>query len=984
MNIKNFHQKIAIFTLLILLLMASLIPLSASTNDEATWIPFIPGSMPGSTSEVLPKSSDNLGICVDSNFLGMYSLTTIINETRFNVLNIPNAGHTSTIGKPAVPTITRFIEIPDGVQASFEVIYSDMQVLEGYNVVPARESATDNVNATEPPFVIDTALYSTDAFYPLNTVSLEGIDKQDPIIMRGHRLVALTLNPVQFNPITQQLKVYSKIEVRINYDEPAQVGPLDPRLLSPAFEELLEAFVLNYQPRPITMYKIFQPMVVAYSGSISVIDSEESPNGEMTGADYLIITHDDFYHEIRELATWKNIKGLATMIVNTSQIGVDPTADDITDYIKDAYDTWSPAPSYVLLVGDSEFIPPHYKTQHPSSYHGPAANRGLIGTDLYYATVHGTDYYPDIYIGRLSVDTTAQTATIVNKILEYEKNPPDPIAQEDFYTSVTSSAMFQDDDLDGFEDRRFVLTCEEIRDHLLAEGYTVDRIYYADPGSIFPPVPAVNPTNYNNGDYATGAAIPAALLSANGFLWDGDTLDVRNNITDGRFLIYHRDHGLSRNGWNHRPAAENGQWWGTFDGWGDPRYTQADIAVLNNGDLLPVVLSIECQSGWFDGEVDQDHQPAAAPTLNYTRNFESFSEEIVRRQNGGAIAAIGSTRNSFSGYNDQLVRGFIDAIWPDFDPDYASGGLYDLGQVLVFGKIYMAHKHAYDTSITYYGNLVKETFELFHLFGDPELSIWTEPPRVLDVSHPDEIGSQGSQNFVVNVTDQGTGAPIHYAKVCLWKDSEVYIVAYTDPDGGAYFNVYPTSDGDMTKTVPKHKYLPYEETISVTPGGATLTVTPDSGPAASNPSFQGNGFDGTELVDIYFGGTAVDDTVTDASAGAFTKTVEVPAGPIGPINVRAVGRFSGRVAVTVFRRLPDQALPDPYTYSQWDQTTWTLNPAGGDPRWNNPAIILYERASGTQVASNDLRVGTTYTIKADIHNAGTVDATDTEVTFEWG
>jgi hypothetical protein len=36
------------------------------------------------------------------------------------------------------------------------------------------------------------------------------------------------------------------------------------------------------------------------------------------------------------------------------------------------------------------------------------------------------------------------------------------------------------------------------------------------------------------------------------------------------------------------------------------------------------------------------------------------------------------------------------------------------------------------------------------------------------------------------------------------------------------------------------------------------------------------------------------------------------------------------------------------------------------------------------VASNDLRVGTTYTVKADIHNAGTVSATDTEVTFEWG
>ena len=981
MNITYLNRKTALFTLILFLFTVSLIPTITSTNDESIWITFIQGATPGSTSEILPKSSDTMGLCVDSNFLGMYSITTIINETRYNVLNIPNAGHVSTIGEPAVPMITRFVEIPDGVEASFEVIYSDMQVLEGYNVIPVRESAMDLANASEPPFIIDKSLYQTDAFYPLNIVSLEGVDGQDPIILRGHRLVALTLYPVQFNPVTQQLRVYSKIEVRINYDEPAQVGPLDPRLLSPVFEELLESFVLNYQPRPLTMDK-FVPMLWAYSPSMSSTDID-SPDDGITGVDYLIITHDDFYREIRELAFWKNRKGLRTMIVNTSQIGVNPTADDIADYIKDAYDTWSPAPSYVLLVGDSEFIPPHYETQHPSPSHGPAATPGLIGTDLYYATVHGTDYFPDIYIGRLSVDTTAQTTTIVDKILEYEQNPPDAVAQADFYTSATSSAMFQDDNLDGFEDRRFVLTCEEIRDHLLAEGYAVDRIYFADPGTIFPPTPAVNPTNYNNGDYANGAAIPAALLRVNGFLWDGDAVDVRNSFIDGRFLIYHRDHGLSRNFWNHRPAVNDGQWWGNFDGWGDPFFSQANIAGLNNGDLLPVVLSIECQSGWFDGEVDQDYQLAAAPTLNYTRSFESFCEELVRRQNGGAIATIGATRNSYSGYNDQLVRGFIDAVWPDFDTDYASGGLYELGQVLTYGKIYMAHKHAYDTSIVYWGNLVKETFELFHLFGDPELSMWTDPPGELGVSHPEEMGSQGWQSLVVNVTDQGTGDTVHYAKVCLWKDVEVYSVAYTDPDGGAYFTVNPTSGGDMNITVTKHNYRPYVETITITSGGATLTVTPDSGPAGSNPSFQGDGFDGGEFVDVYYGGTMADDTVR-ATAGSFTETVTVPAGPVGPINVRAMGQSSGRVAVTVFRRLPDQPLPDPYTYCQWDASTWTLNPTGGDPRWNNPEIVLYEKSTGNQVASNDLRVGTTYTVKADIHNAGTVSATDTEVTIEWG
>lgn len=86
-----------------------------------------------------------------------------------------------------------------------------------------------------------------------------------------------------------------------------------------------------------------------------------------------------------------------------------------------------------------------------------------------------------------------------------------------------------------------------------------------------------------------------------------------------------------------------------------------------------MVLSIECQSCWFDAEVDQFNDG------NLTRNFESICEVFVNQPNGGAIAAIGATRNSNSGYNDQLVRGMVDAIWPDFDPAFNVGEIYHLG-----------------------------------------------------------------------------------------------------------------------------------------------------------------------------------------------------------------------------------------------------------------------------------------------------------------
>jgi hypothetical protein len=902
-----------------------------------TWVPFVAGASPGRRSELLPKSRDTMSVCIDSNFYGMFRVPDAVNQTVFDHLQMPEAGHAREVGKPAVPVLTRFFEIPYGVSVSVELLYQSSQVLDGYYVFPTQQPIDDMPNATVPPFELDAPTYATDAFFPATLATVNGGSGSTPIILRGHRLIAVSLTPVQFNPVTQKVRVYSKIEVRLNYDRPAQVGALPDRLASPAFDDLCAGFILNY--------RYAHPLL-----SSALASHAKSSAPLQTGAEYLVITHDDFVQEAQTLADWKEKKGFLTRVVQTSDINpAGPTAQEIHDYIETAYQTWNPVPSYVVLVGDSEFIPVHYQLEHPSDSHGGFD----IGTDLLYATVDGDDYFPDLFIGRLSVDTRGQANTVVNKIITYERNPP---AAADFYSDVLAAAQFQDDGLDGFEDRRFVLTAEEIRSFLLTQGYTVDRVYCTDP--------AVTPTNYNDGDYDSGDPLPADLLRANGFAWDGDAADITAAINVGRFLVYHRDHAISWNFYNHEDL-----WWGWMDGWGDPEYDTTDVAGLANGALLPVVMSIECQSGWFDGEIDQTNDPAL------TRSFESFCEELLRLANGGAVAAIGATRNSQSGYNDDLIKGCIQAIWPGFDPVFRTGDLFSLGQVLTFGKIYMANVYGYDDYST------EVAFHMFHLFGDPETPIWTAQPSLLTVTHPATIGSGGSQKFVVNVRTS-LGAPVDFAKVCLLKTDEIFAVAYTDTASNAYFDVTPATGGSMDITVTKHNFRPYESTITVTANGALLTVTPTQGPSGITVTLTGSNFNGAEQVAIYFGGGAPDTTVP-AAAGAFTLTFAVPAGAEGPLNVRAVGQTSNRVGMALFRRLPDQPLPDPYLYCQWDAATWHLNPAGGDPRWDNPDIQLIEEASGDAIASDDLVVGTPYTIRATIHNDATVDATDADVTFQW-
>lgn len=125
-----------------------------------------------------------------------------------------------------------------------------------------------------------------------------------------------------------------------------------------------------------------------------------------TGARYLIITHDNYYDEVLPLAEWKYLKGMKSKVVKLSEIGSNQVA--IKNYITNAYNTWDIQPEYLLLVGAPNFIPL------------PTVNGTY--SDNYYTNIQG-DVYNEILSGRLTVHSTTEAATVVNKILLYERTP---------------------------------------------------------------------------------------------------------------------------------------------------------------------------------------------------------------------------------------------------------------------------------------------------------------------------------------------------------------------------------------------------------------------------------------------------------------------------------------------------------------------------------------------------------------------------------
>ncbi len=173
-------------------------------------------------------------------------------------------------------------------------------------------------------------------------------------------------------------------------------------------------------------------------------------------AGLLIITPNSFSSAIQPLADWKEKKGWTVTVATLSQTG--STAAAIKDYITNAYNTWSPRPEYVILVGDKDSLPTFTLYSNP--------------TDHPFSTVDGADIFSDLMVGRLSVANVNDLNTVVAKIIGYEKNP---------YTADT--AWFKRGLMVGANYPGNMTTPlpvkRMVRERLLQDGFrAVDTVYY--------------------------------------------------------------------------------------------------------------------------------------------------------------------------------------------------------------------------------------------------------------------------------------------------------------------------------------------------------------------------------------------------------------------------------------------------------------------------------------------------------------------------
>jgi len=105
------------------------------------------------------------------------------------------------------------IIIPDVGSAELDITYGEFTEIESIEIAPSKGNLPRSIDPETVPFV-KGEVYEQNAFFPGKLAELN-----EPFIMRDVRGQALYVFPVQYNPVTKILRIYSEITVTVNYTE---------------------------------------------------------------------------------------------------------------------------------------------------------------------------------------------------------------------------------------------------------------------------------------------------------------------------------------------------------------------------------------------------------------------------------------------------------------------------------------------------------------------------------------------------------------------------------------------------------------------------------------------------------------------------------------------------------------------------------------------------------------------------------------------
>jgi hypothetical protein len=317
---------------------------------------------------------DNAVSVVEFN-LGEYRLQTIdFNGAEYSIPQAPKAARMLQKGAPDLIQFSRSLLLPDNGNVRVEIVDVQFEEIPNVRIAPSY----GNLMRSENPAQVDRVKgihYTQNAFFP-SEIAATGT----PYIFRNTRGCAIHIHPLQYNPVTQVLRVNHTIRLRVVTDSNTPgLNERNTERASKAVQGDQELYLRHFLNFNNSRY-----------------DAPES-QGKM-----LIIAHDAFASAMQPFVAWKMQCGIPTELVNYSELG---SIAEITNRIRDEY--YSNNLRYAVLVGDIDQIP------------SPVRSGGK--SDPSYGYVDGEDAYAEVQIGRFSAESIEDVQTQVQRILAYEQ-----------------------------------------------------------------------------------------------------------------------------------------------------------------------------------------------------------------------------------------------------------------------------------------------------------------------------------------------------------------------------------------------------------------------------------------------------------------------------------------------------------------------------------------------------------------------------------
>ena len=451
----------------------------------------------------------------------------------------------------------------------------------------------------------------------------------------------------------------------------------------------IKCYPVRYSPASNILY---------YSENAEIKISYEEPVIPVTfneEYDLLIISPSEFTNELQPLIEHKNSFGVKTILKTTEEIysqysGYDE-AEQIKYFIKNALETYNI--DYVLLIGGIDKIPTR-ETWFYQKYHEHYWNETIL-TDLYYADIYDqyanfcswdsnnnhlygenydnipgvndtVDLYADLNIGRIPCTAKNELSIAVKKIIDYE-------------TNTNGSSWFKNIILIGGD---------TFPGWGVIEGEVKNKV-----------------TKQIMSDFT-----PITLWTSE------NTFNARlfnNALKNGAGFVDYSGHGFEIGVSTHPP--DSNRWIG---------YYFYNLFWAFNGNKLPIIFFDACLTSKLDFNISEFimYMPpfnllsklnleSLLPLSRFDKLVPTFSWNLLKKKNGGAIATIGATRTAFTQVDQNGVHGGAGYLSIKFFGAYATSDT--VAQMLTKAQndyINYAWKDYF-------------TIEEFILIGDPSLKV---------------------------------------------------------------------------------------------------------------------------------------------------------------------------------------------------------------------------------------------------------------------